>query len=431
MPLLKKLRPVLIVLLAMIALASIKTSASSLAVPDVYFKDFLQEYLLAKAAVSGVNPYLPLPELAHRFINPSSEILLQHPTPHPPPVAIISLPLVLLRYEQAAAVWFGFEIICIFIAAFLLLRGLSLRQSFLNIVTLGSLALCWHPFWEELVLGQINTLLLVLLLAAWIDFRAGRDARGGIWLGLIMALKVMAWPIAILMLCKRRWQAVIAIALTVVGMHLVAMAVIGINHYFDYYQHLDEVMAFYRYNGWNISLWSVGYRLFEGTQGYIVTIPLFFSPLTARAVSVALPLLLLVVALVCAMRAVKFDTAFGILACASLLVNPVAWTHYLTLLTLPIALAAHDLLTRQRSRPQLFAATLTALLLLVSRIHVNHFSYAVLNSSQTTENQIVGPLAGMLLLVPVYGVLCLMWCLWRWEQGALSGDGAHVILKTE
>ncbi|HYE71840.1 MAG TPA: glycosyltransferase family 87 protein [Blastocatellia bacterium] len=431
MPLLKKLRPLLIVLLVAIALASIKTSASSLAVPDTYLKDFMQEYLLAKAAIAGINPYLPLPELAHRFISPPPEILLQHPTPHPPPVAVISLPLVLLRYEQAAAVWFGFEIGCIFVAAYLLLCGLSLRPGFLNIVTLGSLALCWHPFWEELVLGQINTLLLVLLLAAWIDFRSGRDARGGIWLGLIIALKVMAWPIAIFMLLKQRWYALIAIALTVVGMHLVAMAVIGINYYFDYYRHLDEVMTFYRYNGWNISLWSIGYRLFEGTQGYIVTVPLFFSPFMAKAVSIALPLLLLIVALVCALRSVKFDTAFGILVGASLLVNPVAWTHYLTLLTLPVALAVRDLLSRQRSRPQLFAATVTALLLLVSRIHVNRFSYLAFDSSHTTENQIVGPLAGMLLLVPVYGVLGVMWCLWRWERTALSGDGAHVILKTE
>ena len=49
----------------------------------MYKKDFLSGYLLAKALQTGVDPYLPIPELTQRWL-PEHNVtgLVRHPTPH-------------------------------------------------------------------------------------------------------------------------------------------------------------------------------------------------------------------------------------------------------------------------------------------------------------------------------------------------------------
>jgi hypothetical protein len=419
----KSLRPLVLTALLLLAGASVWTSAASLAPPHVYLKDFTQEYLLAKAALGGVNPYLPLPVLARQFISPTPVIALDHPTPHPPPVALFSLPLALVSYERAALVWFIFEIVCVFAAAHLLVGGLS-SPHWAKTLACGALLLCWHPFWEELGIGQINTPLLVLLAAAWRDLRAGRDARGGVWLGLMIALKMMAWPLVIYLLLKRRWRAAAAVGAAAAAAYGGAALLIGAGHFADYFRQVGGVTALYRHNGGNISLWSVGYRLFEGTRGEVEVLPLFFSPTLARLTSFALPAAVLALALVAARRAAKFDTAFALLAGVSLLVNPVAWTHYLVLAALPLAVAARRLFVGDRARPQAYLAALTALLLLVSRLNADYFlRLFAFRSAASPPVLTVAALPGLLTLIPVAGLLCLLWLVWRSEVSPADARG--------
>src|SRR5258705_13272862 len=58
--------------------------------------DFAQDYFLAKATVSGVNPYLPLNVLGERF---DVVTKFSHPSPHPPSFAIMTVPLALFSFQ--------------------------------------------------------------------------------------------------------------------------------------------------------------------------------------------------------------------------------------------------------------------------------------------------------------------------------------------
>ena len=93
------LKYALVLVAAVIGLISLQLIFRSLLRPYVYQKDFIQEYLLSRAVLDGVDPYLSLPELALRFLGPLPNSVLQHPTPHPPPVAILSLLLGLISYD--------------------------------------------------------------------------------------------------------------------------------------------------------------------------------------------------------------------------------------------------------------------------------------------------------------------------------------------
>lgn len=69
-------------------------------------------------------PYLPLSELAARVLGLLPVPLMPHPTPHPPPVGLLSLLLGLLDYIPAAVVWLAFELLCTTMALDLLLMWL-------------------------------------------------------------------------------------------------------------------------------------------------------------------------------------------------------------------------------------------------------------------------------------------------------------------
>lgn len=69
--------------------------------PEVYQKDVRADYLPARALVDGVNPYLPMSQLAERY---APQIAMpDYVSKHPPFVKGITMPLGLVSYEVACA----------------------------------------------------------------------------------------------------------------------------------------------------------------------------------------------------------------------------------------------------------------------------------------------------------------------------------------
>jgi len=101
------LRRTVLVLLCVVGMLRLNLIMQSFYPPYVYSKDFIQEYLSARAVLAGINPYLPLPELASKFIGPVPVPVLPHSTPHPPPAVFLGLPFGLLPYTWATALWGG------------------------------------------------------------------------------------------------------------------------------------------------------------------------------------------------------------------------------------------------------------------------------------------------------------------------------------
>ena len=89
----------------------------------VYGKDFIQEYLLARAIRAGMNPYLPQRELAEAFGLELTDPTFPHPTPHPPGLALLSWPLAWFDYSLAAAAWMALELCCLVLGVGLLIEG--------------------------------------------------------------------------------------------------------------------------------------------------------------------------------------------------------------------------------------------------------------------------------------------------------------------
>lgn len=422
---LQKLCVVALMIAATAGLVDLFCSSLSLLPTFSVRKDFAQEYLMAKAVLYGTDPYLPLPELGGRFSYPDITKLFPHPSAHPPFMAVLSLPFAMVSYPVAAGAWFVLELLLITLACWLLAKWWSTPDRLLIHVMLTLSLFAWEPVFDELIFGQLNSLQLVLLTWSWLNLRQHRDVPGGVFLGLAITIKLLAWPIALYLLMTRRWLGFMATGATVITANLVAMLVIGPGSFWGYYNSTRAaILPFWRAHEANFSVWSIGWRLFDGAHGRGVEMnliaPLYQSPILANVVSMSAAVIFLLSCIWVALKMTHFDFAFGILVCAAILLSPVTWNHYLLLPLIPLAVVCrtfvHEKLAFIRHRWVYLLSAITALAIIApgqkTRELMELFETHQTVMPNGTIIHHVPFTIGLISLVPLVAVLCLMWLIW-------------------
>ena len=383
--------------------SNIKLFAATLKKPTIYHKDFLNHFVLGRAALSGIDPYTQISALASQFIGSVGEVF-PHPSPYPPPNVLIFIPLGALTYEHAVWTWHLVQLASLLTVAFLLARQLGSRRPIVCALAVALVAFAWNPVAEDFVWGNSMLVLLVPLLLSWRCLREHRDWCGGLLLGLVIALKFIALPIFFFLVLRKRWKAVLGAVMSVVIGNALAIALIGIERAVYYYTKVPGIVApLYQARVDNFSIYGVGWRFFEGTGSPVFESfraqPLFYAPRLAYAVAVVLPLLALIVTIVFALRARSFDQSFALLLCACVVIGPLSWRAYMVWLALPLALVIPQLSVLQTWSARLFAM-LVALLL---------FGYptplSLLAGSLVREGEALAPfLASLLTYIPLAAV---------------------------
>lgn len=413
----------LVLLIALFAWTNAKLLLRSLAEP--YKKDLQQEYLMAKALTNGVNPYAPLPELTQRWLPGHQIKAFTHPTPHPFAIGWLSLPLAALSFPQAAAVWLAFECLCLLAALALWRRiqGQPITPGALLWLFVGLLA--WHPLSLELYTGQLSLVLLPLFLVAWLALRAGKDVQGGLWLGGLVVLKMAGAPILLWLAWRRRWRAVAAAATLWTSAHLLAIALHGWPLVRDYYLKVGpEVSALYRVNFANLSLWTLGQRLFGEMNWEFVSVPLWPAPLLVKVLTVLVPLAWLAWLLFAAERAPSFDTSFALLMGGGLFLTPVAWVHYFVMALPALGLLFARLAAQSWPRRRTWLAALALSPLCVSEGLYFNLTKQFFNGVNAQGLPLVGALPALLTLIPLAALTCLLWQLLWLEQRAAAAQSS-------
>lgn len=307
--------------------------------------DFVQDYFLARAVISGVDPYLPLDELGVQFGVPNK---IPHSSTHPPSFAVLCMPIGLLSFQQASFVWLFIGLISLLVSIYLLFRAKPIA---LPVIFLAAVA--WPPIYFDLSLGQLMLPQLLFLTLAWLTLRSKRDVIGGMLLGLIIAIKLIAWPLLIFLLIRKRFKAVLAGAGILMVTNVIALLLMGVKPVASYYlKNSPEIASLYSNNAFNFSAWTVGPRLFAGTTtvdaAWFHTDPLVDAPVLILLFSVACVSAVLAYGFFVALKAQSFDTSFAVLVNTAVISSPVAWIFYLTLSLPSIALlrTADDFKTR-------------------------------------------------------------------------------------
>jgi hypothetical protein len=200
-------------------------------------------------------------------------------------------------------VWLFFELICLSVSVALLLRWLGVKKRVALASLSALLILVWPPITSELVIGQLTALLLVLLVGAWQALRTGKDIQGGILLGSAIAVKFVPWPIIIFLMLRRNWRAASASVTMVAIANITVIILIGFDRTAQYYLKTGlSVSQIYRASVGNFSLWTIGWRMFDGTNlqdwGGATAPPLFNAPAIAPFISIVIPFALLIFGLI-------------------------------------------------------------------------------------------------------------------------------------
>jgi len=349
--------------------------------------DFIQDYLMARAILDGRNPYSSLdvlgPEYGFNVQLPS------HPSPHPPTFAVLSVPLGLFSYRTASLIWLLF---CL--ASLLTSLHFLLKLKWAELIYAFIVLIAWYPIHTDLKVGQLMTLMLLFFTLAWLVLRAGRDVPGGVFVGLALSVKLIAWPLVIYLLLKRRFRAFVSALAVFSAANLAAALIIGYRTVLFYYSHIGGVIAsYYRSDPYNFSMFSIGDRLFSGTNAIFMnlqTTPLVYSPQLAVWFSALCALVLCAVVLYATLR-VPFDEAFGVLICAAIILSPVSWWFYYAPLLVAMKIAWDS--------GRLFSkiACVTALV----APYIPRLTQAALGTSLTFW-------PGLFMLAPLFGVVLLV-----------------------
>ena len=133
--------------------------------------------------------------------------------PNPPIMAILLKPLLQLPPTLGASLWFGCKAI---LALAAILGVLALLDSAERPFPLWGKALavllCLRPIEGDLVHGNVNLLILFLVVASLYAFCHGRDGLAGLLLGLSIACKLTPALFLAYLLWKRAWTALLATA---------------------------------------------------------------------------------------------------------------------------------------------------------------------------------------------------------------------------
>jgi hypothetical protein len=299
---------------------------------SAYSADLQTEYLMGRALRDGIDIFTPITELSARYF-PFATSNFPHPSPYPPVVALLSIPLTLVPFPVLVPLWLLLNVLVLVAIGRWL--GLSTRA--------GLAFAIWPPIWWVLRISQIELIVLALAMLAWRAAARGQEGRAGVWLGLATAIKFYPALFLLPFLVRRRYRIVVAAGLVVVAGQLGNLLVVGPTGLVRYYREiLPGVAGLYVREGLNSSVYGALLRLLGGATDVSPLVP---------APGLVLPLAVVasVLALIC-LAILRPEAA----PLAALVAMPNAWGYY-------AVLALPQIVTLMK-RPDLRRATLIAVL---------------------------------------------------------------------
>jgi hypothetical protein len=241
----------------------------------VYRKDLQVQYLTAWALRDGLDPFTPLTVLSARYF-PVAADNFPHPSPHPPFLALVSLPLTLIPFPAIVPLWLLLNLALLVVIGRCL--GLSIQAS----LPLAA----WPPLWCLLYIGQLELVILALAMLGWRAAAADRDWRAGLWLGLAAVIKLYPALLLVPYAVRRRGRILLAAVCVFLLSQLGNLIVVGPAGEVRYYREiLPTVSSEYVHLSLNSAPYGALLRLFGGATDVP---PLVDAPAVVLPVTVAL-----------------------------------------------------------------------------------------------------------------------------------------------
>lgn len=353
-------RPDIIRLIAVLGIAMVMLiQASKLILEDPLNRDFTQTWLMARAIASGMEPYVSVTRLQQIFFGRQSEISFSQISPHPPILILFSFPFSLLPLRVACGIWLAICLGCSLWTASRLMSCLvpDIPRHYRLLVI--ALMLQSLPVGTNAYFCNWTSLFWLLLVEGWIALERRRWLLATICFSALASGKIIYCLFLIFPVVHRQFRMALAAMISAFLVHVGASYSLGISLE-SYWNALADNGGRYSGDFANFSLWTVGPKLFEGTNSAYISNPLipgmlrlWWSPILSHTATVV-TILAAVLALVWSMAKVSESRQRDVLLFLVLpFLMPVTWDHYL-MITYPAIIW----LWMQRSR-QSFSFSMT------------------------------------------------------------------------
>lgn len=316
-----------------ITVVGILVVVCSVLAPSPYVRDFCQDWTSGRDFLAGYPVYRSLAVSLPVHFGSSSSACLSY-NPHPPAAVLLSLGFSLWDYRSAYLGWSLLAMCCLVAALCLVVGktrpGLTGPQiAGLLVLTVTSSALR-----HDMVQGQWNLPLLLLITGAWVADRRKAVATSGALIGVAAAIKLFPGFLVLYHLGARRWRGALAAAFAFLACNTTSWLIFGGNAFADYVTHAGPSALAFRRAPLNASVLGFWSRLCEGATDRVPPL-LPWSAVTTllTAVSFLAIVASAVVAVWGAKRRRDRDLAFAACTIAMLLASPLAWDHYFLTLT--------------------------------------------------------------------------------------------------
>ena len=271
--------------------------------------DFEVYFQAAKAVLNGVSPY-------------GNEAFTFN---YPPTSLFLFIPFSLIPLFSGQIAWTIFSALCLGLAVYLLFKSLKWKPKLKEFLFLIPLITLSFPVKWTFGMGQIGSLILLLLVITFVFYQEKKDLFAGISLGSAIVLKLSPLLLLGLFLLKREWKLMIKTLIFVMLVNFLAVLVFGTQLTKDYFLKLGPslVSPQGKWTYYNQALSSFVVRLIgEGHLAFLLTT--FFS------------FLILGIIFALSIRSKKVNHLnYSLVIISFLLVNSFSWQHHFVLMVFP------------------------------------------------------------------------------------------------
>jgi hypothetical protein len=304
------------------------------------YPDFTALYAGGECVLKGLGPQLYQSQTQAQLQRGFAVTIRQGPLPftHPPFEAALFAPLALLSYSTAFWIWNALSGLALL--GFVLLLRPSIPRLRAWSEALPFLAgLAFFPVFICLLQGQDSLLLLLLLGLAFVAMKGGREFLAGICLGLALFRFQLALPVMAVVLVRRRWRLLGGFALSAAALAGISAALVGWRQLWSYPLQLLQISQAQAAAAMNPKNMPNLRGMIAGLAG-----DGNFAHVLLAAASLAL-LAWAAGKWHAQARRPGFDLGFGLTVVVAVLVSYHLMAHDLSVLLLPLLLAADWLLS--------------------------------------------------------------------------------------
>jgi hypothetical protein len=261
---------------------------------------------------------------------------------NPPLTALLHVPLTLLDFQDAVRLFFGLN--TLFLATAVALVFITRKEYLLTYpywMIAVALVLNLDPVLDSLLLGQLDAILLLLMVISFYAYRHGRDFIAGSPLGLAAMIKFSPFLLAMYFLLKREIRVFAATVAAILATGTLSLMAAGFDAHWVFITDTLPTLLAGSAQMENQSLNGFFNRVF--LDGEFITGLMAAPPLPqARFLTLASSILIVGVTFYLLHRRLasrtdlRFDLEFSLVVITLPLLSSIAWHHYQTWYVLPL-----------------------------------------------------------------------------------------------